>query len=65
VILDPHCAELISSAIFDPRHADPVNRAIFDLCHPFAMITSTFRTTRANVAVILDHGEKRNDILST
>jgi len=64
VILDPHCAELISSDIFDPRRADPV-RAIFDLCHPFAMITSTFRTTRANVAVILDHGEKRNDILST
>ena len=65
VIFDLRRAELISRATFDLRRAEPINRATFDLCHPFATITSTFRTTRANVVVILDHGEKRNDILRT
>ena len=69
VIFDLRRAELISRATFDLRRAEPINRATFDLCHPFATITSAFRTARktikANVVVILDHGEKRNDILRT
>ena len=65
--------EVTSAVIFDLRRGEPISRAsafrTFDLCHPFARITFAFRTARktikANVVIILDHGEKRNDILQT
>ena len=65
--------EVTLAVIFDLRRGEPIKRAsafrTFDLCHPFARITFAFRTARktikANVVIILDHGEKRNDILQT
>ena len=65
--------EVTSAVIFDLRRGEPISRAsasrTFDLCHPFARITFAFctarKTIKANVVIILDHGEKRNDILRT
>ena len=64
--------EVTSAVIFDLRRGEPISRAsasrTFDLCHPFARITFAFRTARMTIKaniVILDHGEKRNDILRT
>ena len=63
-----HSLEVISAVIFDLRRAEPISRATFDLCHPFARITFAFCTARMTIkanVVILDHGEKQNDILRT
>ena len=68
VIFDLRRGEPISRATIDPRRAEPISRATFDLCHPFARVTFAFRTARMTIkanVVILDHGEKRNDILRT
>ena len=64
--------EVTSAVIFDLRRGEPIKRAsafrTFDVCHPFARITFAFLTARMTIkanVVILDHGEKRNDILRT
>ena len=64
--------EVTSAVIFDLRRGEPIKKAsafrTFDLCHPFARITFAFCTPRMTIkanVVILDHGEKQNDILRT
>ena len=64
--------EVTSAVIFDLRRGEPNRRAsafyTFDLCHPFTRVTFAFRTARMTIkanVVILDHGEKQNDILRT
>ena len=66
--------EVTLAISFDLRHGEPIRRAValrsFDLClsEPFTRVTFAFRTTRMTIktnVVILDHGEKRNDILQT